>query len=106
MTPGNLLIAFNINPTRYSVGGLYLVMLNLPRNQRYKMENIIIVGIIPGPKEPKLTMNLYIGPLVQDLQSAYRGWQFPTNHPILKTVTDKLWIGSIVSDIPATRKLC
>jgi len=112
MTPGNLLLALNTDwfqpfeKTRYSVGVLCLVVLNLPRDQRYKMENIIIVGLIPGPKEPKLTMNSYIGPLVQDLQSAYRGWQIPTNHPILKTVTVKLCIGCIVCDIPATRKLC
>ena len=30
------------------------------------MENIILCGIIPGPKEPKLTMNSFISPLVKE----------------------------------------
>ena len=36
-----------------SVGALYMVILNLPRELRYKRENMILVGIIPGPREPK-----------------------------------------------------
>lgn len=68
--PGNMLLSLNTDlfqpfeRTNYSVGVLYLVILNLPRDQRYKMENIIIMGVIPGPKEPKLTMNSFIGPPV------------------------------------------
>lgn len=110
--PGNLLLSLNTDwfqpfeRTKYSVGVLYLVILNLPRDQRYKMENIIIVSVIPGPKEPKLIMNSFIGPLVQELNSAYKGWKIPTNHPILKHVTVRLCVGCISSDIPATRKLC
>lgn len=38
-----------------SVGVIYLSILNLPHHIRYKQENVILVGIIPGPKEPKLT---------------------------------------------------
>ena len=110
--PGNLLLSLNtdwfqpFSRTKYSVGVLYLVVLNLPRDQRYKMENVILCGIIPGPKEPKLTMNSYIGPLVKELNNAYRGWKIPTKHEIFKTVYVRLCIGSVVCDIPATRKLC
>jgi len=90
--PGNLLLSLNtdwfqpFSRTKYSVGVLYLVVLNLPRNQRYKMKNVILCGIIPGPKEPKLTMNSFIAPLVKELDDAYRGWMIPTKHPIIKTV--------------------
>ena len=109
--PGNLLSINTdwfqpFSKTVYSVGVIYLVVLNLPRNVRYKMENVIIVGIIPGTKEPKLTMNSFIGPLVKELNSAYKGWCIPTNHPILKTVIVRLCIGCVTCDIPATRKLC
>lgn len=38
--------------TQYSIGVIYLVILNLPRTIRFKPENIIIAGIIPGPNEP------------------------------------------------------
>ena len=58
---------FLFHTLEYSAGAIYLCLNNLPRNLRYKRENIIIVGIIPGPSEPKLTMNLYSIPLVQDL---------------------------------------
>ena len=50
--------------TSYSVGVIYLVIVNLPRNIRYKDENVIIVGVIPGPKEPSHDINSYLGPLV------------------------------------------
>ena len=40
-----------------SVGVLYLVILNLPRDERYKFENMLLVGIIPGPHEPSLNIN-------------------------------------------------
>ena len=39
--------------TQTSIGVIYLTVLNLPRYLRYKCENIILVGIIPGPNEPK-----------------------------------------------------
>lgn len=51
----------------YSVGVIYDVILNLPRNIRYKDCNVIIVGVIPGPKEPKHDVNSYFGPLVTEL---------------------------------------
>ena len=38
--------------TNYSVGILYLVVENLPRNIRFNIENTIIMGCIPGPNEP------------------------------------------------------
>ena len=43
---------------------------NLPQNLRYKPENIIIVGIIPGPAERKKTINSYLTPLVNELKEA------------------------------------
>ena len=33
----------------YSVGVIFLVILNLPCSIRFKRENVILVGIIPGP---------------------------------------------------------
>lgn len=39
--------------TQSSVGALYLTIMNLPYNQRFKRENIILLGIIPGPGEPQ-----------------------------------------------------
>ena len=44
---------------QYSVGVLYIAILNLPRAIRYKRENVILYGIIPGPCEPSLNINSY-----------------------------------------------
>ena len=38
--------------TKHSIGVLYLAIQNLPRKDRFLTENIIIVGVIPGPHEP------------------------------------------------------
>ena len=51
----------------YSIGVIYLVIMNLPRAYRYKRQNIIRVGIIPGPSEPPLSINSYLTPLVTEL---------------------------------------
>ena len=37
----------------YSVGVLYMVRMNLPRAERFKAENVFLVGVIPRPHEPK-----------------------------------------------------
>jgi hypothetical protein len=53
---------------QYSVGVLYLCMLNLPPEERYKVNNIGIIGILPGPHEPSKNINLYLKPAVEELQ--------------------------------------
>ena len=71
--PHNLAVMLNCDwfqpfkHTQYSIGVMYLVILNLPRLLHFKPENIVIVGIIPGPKEPDLNINSYLKPLVKEL---------------------------------------
>ena len=53
---------------KISVGLISIVCLNLPPSMRYKLENMFLSGVIPGPKEPPLTaLNPYLRPLVNDL---------------------------------------
>ena len=63
--PNNLCLGLNIDwfdpfdpfeETQYSAGAIYLTVFNLPRAERLKFENIILVAMIPGPHEPS---NLY-----------------------------------------------
>ena len=92
--------------TEYSVGAIYLIIQNLPRAVRYKRENIILVGLIPGPKEPKLTMNSYLKPLVEELKQLWSGVFIPCpSHP-LKQIFIRGALTCCACDIPATRKLC
>ena len=56
----------------YSVGALYMVLMNLPRSERFKPENVFLVGVIPGPHEPKHNINSYLRPLVAELNSLWK----------------------------------
>ena len=47
--------------------------MNLPREERFKPENVIIVGIIPGPKEPRGNINSFLKPLVDELIDFWDG---------------------------------
>ena len=59
--------------TQSSVGVLYLTILNLPRHLRNTQQFTLLVGIIPGPDEPKRDINSYLKPLVQELLSLWDG---------------------------------
>lgn len=63
---------------QYSVGAIYLVILNLPHCLKYCRENMILAGIIPGPHEPSLHINAYLEPLVIDLIKLWKGVEIKT----------------------------
>jgi hypothetical protein len=51
-----------------SVTGIYMVCLNLPPDQRYHVENMYLVGVVPGPNKPSMEeLNHFLRPLVDDL---------------------------------------
>lgn len=57
----------------YSVGVFYLAILNLPRSERFKWENIIIVGVVPSlGREPK-DLNEFLEPAVDELKALWKG---------------------------------
>ena len=45
---------------QYSVTVIYLALMNLPKNERFKVENVILVSVIPGPHEPSGSINTYL----------------------------------------------
>lgn len=65
---------------KYSVGALYMVILKLPWEEQYKLENIILVAVIPGPKEPKKTVNSFLAQLIQELHELWDGVPIETSH--------------------------
>lgn len=67
---------------KVSSTGIYMACLNLPPDQRYKMENMYLVGVVPGPKEPSLDqINHFLAPLVQDLKELWDpGCWFSSTH--------------------------
>ena len=62
-TAGNLGVMLNVDwfqpykHTNHSCGVIYLVLMNLAWEERFKPENVIMIGIIPGPKVPKGDIN-------------------------------------------------
>ena len=109
--PNNLCLGLNIDWFRlyehspYSAGAIYLVVLNLPRNERFKEENVILAGIIPGPNEPK-QINPFLSPLVNDLTLLYDGISFKNSSSLLGLTSIRATLTCIVCDLPATRKVC
>ena len=88
----------------YSVGAMNLIVQNLPRSERFKIENVILLGMIPGPSEPSKHINTYLVPLVDDLLKLYCGIELPVENS--KTMKVKAVLSCVVCDIPATRKVC
>ena len=88
----------------YSVGAIYLTIQNLPRNVRYKPENILLVGILPGPSEAHYNINSYLSPLVAELEEAWNvGFTVMSSQRV--PVTIRLALSCVSCDIPASRKV-
>jgi len=88
----------------YSVGVMYLSVMNLPRHIRFKRENIVLLGLIPGPTEPSLTINTYLTPHVSDLLRLWGGVNFNTYDHGHQTIRGALLC--VACDLPAARKVC
>lgn len=107
--PNNFGLMLNVDwfqPTKHgsnSIGVIYMVVMNLPREERFKTENLIVVGIIPGPKEPKLHINSFLQPLVDDLIDLWDGVLLNTNECGTREMFRAALL-ALSSDIPATRK--
>ena len=88
----------------YSVGVIYGVVLNLPRNICYKRENVILIGVIQGPEEPKHDINSFLEPMVNELLDLWDGVQMD----IIKAGEKVVWCAVLCTacDIPAGRKMC
>ena len=66
---------------------------------------MILFGIIPGPREPSLTMNTYLSPVVSDLVQLWQGVQLKQPGTD-STATFKCALLGVACDLPAARKVC
>ena len=90
---------------KVSFGVISVVCLNLPVSMRYKPENMFLAGVIPGPKEPPLTLKQYLSPLVDEFLVFWdpgvrmsRTCKFPEGRLILCALI------LVICDLLATRK--
>ena len=93
--------------TIHSTGVIYAAICNLPRDIRFKHENLLILGLLPGPNEVSLhKINHYLAPIVDELESLWNG--------IILNGTDECPNGKkiraalilVSCDVPAARKIC
>ena len=88
--------------TTYSIGAIYIAVMNLPRDIRYKRENVLLCGLLPGPSEPA-SMNSFLEPLVAELLDFWKGVEIVVNGGT-KVIKGALFC--VACDIPAGRKVC
>ena len=110
--PRNLAFMLNVDwfqpfkHSLYSVGVLYLVLMNLPRAERFKPENVFLVGVIPGPHEPKLHINSYLRPLVAELNVLWNEGISEMEHGSTVRNLFRAALICVGCDVPAARKVC
>ena len=89
----------------YSVGAIYLTVMNLPRTLQFKQENVILIGLIPGPSEPPHDINPFLRPLVEVLKQLFSGVEMH-----VQSFSEKQLIHCallcVACDVPASRKVC
>jgi hypothetical protein len=108
--PNNLALMLNkdfFQPYKHlkghSVGAIYCIIMNLPRAIRYKQENVLLIGLIPGPKEPDHDINSFLDPMVEELNQFWSGKSMSYSDGT-KAVGGALLC--VACDIPAGRKVC
>ena len=72
---------------------------------RFKWENIIVVGVIPGlDKEPE-SLNEFLVPLVKEIKVLWNGVYLNSSSCCIP-LRFRAAIGCICCDVPAARKIC
>jgi hypothetical protein len=91
----------------HSTGVIYAAIANLPREMRFKRENMLILGILPGPSEPSLhKINHYLSPIVDELMQLWQGVMMDSTAENRDGKLIRAALILISCDIPAARKVC
>jgi ssDNA-binding Zn-finger/Zn-ribbon topoisomerase 1 len=93
--------------TTHSTGVIYAAICNLPREIRFKRENMLTLGILPGPREVKThKINHYLAPVVDDLMSLWNGVTLPNTFECQTGKKIRAALILVSCDVPAARKIC
>lgn len=89
-----------------SATAIYLVLLNLPEDQRYKHKNMYLAGVIPGPGKPSLEqINHVLTLVVKELSEFWKGVYFTRTAKFLDGRFSKGALIPLVCDMPAARQI-
>jgi Transposase family tnp2 len=93
--------------TIHSTGVIYAAICNLPRDIRFKRENMLILGLLPGPNEVSLhRINHYLAPIIDDLESLWSGVTLNRTYECENRKRIRAALILVSCDIPAARKIC
>lgn len=89
----------------YSIGVFYLATLNLPRSERFKWENILVIGIVPSLDREHKNLNEFFELAVDELKALWKGVRL---RPSLSR-TSLIFCAAVLCvslDTPTTGKIC
>ena len=92
--------------TTDSYGVFYLSLMNLPRSERFKQENVLLLGIIPALEHEPSSLNSFLRPLVEELKVFWDGVRLNTAESPRYKLLFKVALMCVACDIPAARKCC
>ena len=84
--------------TIYSIGVIYAAICNLPRDIRFKRENLLTLGILPGPSEVGLhKINHYLAPIINELKTLWDGMTYLGFRSVsISVITEIFGIGLLI----------
>ena len=90
-----------------SVGSIVMACLNLPPELRYKPENLFLVGLIPGPREPsREQINHILRPIISKLIVSWsQGTWFTRTPKYARGRLVRNAISESVNDLQASKKV-
>lgn len=92
---------------KVTVGAIYMMCANLPPSLRYKMENVYLAGIIPGPNAPSdHEINYFLEPLISELLNLWKDGIFLSRTTMCRRGHRvRCAVGPLVCDLPAARQM-
>jgi len=89
-----------------SATAIYMVLLNFPKEERFKYKNMYLAGVIPGPSKPSLEqINHALSLLVSELLEFWRGVYFTRTFKFPGGRFSKGAMIPLVSDMLAARQV-
>ena len=89
-----------------SATAIYMVLLNFPKEERFKYKNMYLVGVIPGPSKPSLAqINHALSLLVLELLEFWKGVYYTRTYKFPDGRFSKGAMIPLVSDMLAARQV-
>lgn len=92
---------FNMKNTNYSCWPVLLVNYNLPPHLCMRKDNIMLSLLIPGPQQPGNSLDIYLEPLIDDLNQLWMKGELVYDAYSKSTFTLRAMLLWTISDFPA-----